>query len=292
MSWKSLPVISVSVGLFLSGGVAGASDIGYPSLDPAQYYESLRVGTFNSPSYTFTGLAPGLFTAACVPGDVLETRACATLDFESQPVMSLTASITAYPFDPTLQTKFSNYTQITAEVAYFYEVHGPPSTTPIPIVLNTYVEFLSSVGTNRSYSIQGTAQTRLDGVSASGFLVATSAVSDSTRPPAATQLFTYAFPNTQYDIALIANNLTTYNNGTPGYDPAISASVFIDPVLSFAPGFDSTGYAITFSDGIGNGATPAVPEPATFGMFAGGLFLVWGCRLRGKGRHASGQFPA
>ncbi len=58
--------------------------------------------------------------------------------------------------------------------------------------------------------------------------------------------------------------------------PAPSVFVFTvtalaDPVIRFAPGFDSTGYSLAFSPGIGN--TSPVPEPATSGLLALGLGL-------------------
>jgi len=43
-----------------------------------------------------------------------------------------------------------------------------------------------------------------------------------------------------------------------------------DPTISFAPGFDATGYTLELSPGVGNGA-PGVPEPATWAMMLMGF---------------------
>jgi hypothetical protein len=258
----------------------------YPPLDPTQYYESLRVGSFNNPSYTFTGFGPGSFTAPCGPNSA---QSCASVIFGSQPAMSLAASVTAYPNDPNL----SGLSQVTTETAYFFEIHGPSGSTPIPLVLDTFDSFTFSVGSNPSYSVQGAAETRLDGVNSAGVATSTYAVSDMNHPPASTRLYTYALPNTQYDIALIINNLSVYNNGRFGIDSSITASALVDPVLSFAPGFDSTGFTMSFSDGVSNGgATSSAPEPATFAMLAGGLLALWGRRLPELLRRAGRQFSA
>jgi hypothetical protein len=57
------------------------------------------------------------------------------------------------------------------------------------------------------------------------------------------------------------------------------AEVTIDPVISFGPGFDSTGFSIVESSGIGNVAS-TVPEPATWTLLSI-VALGWGCsRMR------------
>jgi hypothetical protein len=63
-----------------------------------------------------------------------------------------------------------------------------------------------------------------------------------------------------------------------------SAEATVDPVISFAPGFDSTGFSIALSPGIGNEAS-TVPEPATW-MLLSTAALAWlsGHRLRRRTR--------
>jgi hypothetical protein len=63
-----------------------------------------------------------------------------------------------------------------------------------------------------------------------------------------------------------------------------------DPVISFAPGFDSTGFSLEFSPGVGNSFSSDTPEPSTlvlssivFGMWG----IVWACRQRRRTRAAA-----
>jgi len=60
--------------------------------------------------------------------------------------------------------------------------------------------------------------------------------------------------------------------------------VNVDPVISFAPGFDSTGYSIALSPGVGNEAS-TVPEPATWVLLStAALAWLFGHRLRRRTR--------
>ncbi|HXS96593.1 MAG TPA: hypothetical protein VN736_18450 [Candidatus Limnocylindrales bacterium] len=141
---------------------------------------------------------------------------CATVTLSNQPDMSVTSGVTAYPQDPSNQTHLSSYSQLTGEIAYFYEVVGPANSAPVPLVLNTYVSFLVDLGVDRSYSIQGAAETRLDGITPGGATNPVYAISDSTRAQHNQLLTNYARANTEYDIALIASGLTAYNKRDAG----------------------------------------------------------------------------
>ena len=83
--------------------------------------------------------------------------------------------------------------------------------------------------------------------------------------------------NTVYSIFLDANAFVQSTNQPFSTS---SAEATLDPVISFGPGFDSTGFSIALSPGIGNEGS-AVPEPSTW-MFLSiaTLALVSGHRLR------------
>ena len=56
------------------------------------------------------------------------------------------------------------------------------------------------------------------------------------------------------------------------------AEAYVDPYITFDPSFNSTGYSLSFSDGISNLAT--TPEPSAIVPSACGLLLVWIVRRR------------
>lgn len=83
--------------------------------------------------------------------------------------------------------------------------------------------------------------------------------------------------NTMYSIFLDANASVQATNQPFSTS---SAEATLDPVISFGPGFDATGYSIAVSPGIGNEASP-VPEPATWMFLSTAILaLVSGHRLR------------
>ncbi len=84
--------------------------------------------------------------------------------------------------------------------------------------------------------------------------------------------------NTVYSIFLDANASVQATNQPFSTS---SAEATLDPVISFGPGFDSTGYSIALSPGIGND-TSTVPEPATW-LLVSAAALGMGCgrKLRG-----------
>jgi hypothetical protein len=77
-------------------------------------------------------------------------------------------------------------------------------------------------------------------------------------------------------------------------NPKAEGFVIADPVITFAPGFDSTGFSLEFSPGVGNDPDPGpgsgTPEPSTlvlssivFGVWG----LVWAYRQRQRTRAAA-----
>jgi len=90
--------------------------------------------------------------------------------------------------------------------------------------------------------------------------------------------------NTAYSIFLDANASVQATNQPFSTSYAEST---LDPVISFGTGFDSTGYSIAVSPGIGNEAS-TVPEPATWILLSTAtLALISGHRLR---RMTKGSF--
>jgi hypothetical protein len=78
--------------------------------------------------------------------------------------------------------------------------------------------------------------------------------------------------NTEYSIFLDASAVVQATNQP--FSTSL-AEVTLDPVISFGPGFDSTGYSTAESPGIGNQAS-TVPERATW-MLLSTAALGWGC---------------
>jgi hypothetical protein len=66
--------------------------------------------------------------------------------------------------------------------------------------------------------------------------------------------------------------------GTPG-----TAMIIIDPVLTFGPGFDSTGYSLVFSPGVANGVANA-PEPSAATLLLPGSAALLFRRQSFRGR--------
>ncbi len=80
-----------------------------------------------------------------------------------------------------------------------------------------------------------------------------------------------------YEVLVDANATVTQNQSPQ----PVSASATTDPVIEFAPGFDSTGYTLEFSPGIGDS-----PEPASLTLLGIGSLgvLAYGWRRRRRRR--------
>lgn len=64
-----------------------------------------------------------------------------------------------------------------------------------------------------------------------------------------------------------------------------TAEAYVDPYITFDPGFDATGYSLAFSDGISNDSP--TPEPSTIVLSGFGLVAAWVARRR----FGSRRFP-
>jgi hypothetical protein len=96
-------------------------------------------------------------------------------------------------------------------------------------------------------------------------------------------------PSSQYGVPFEARANTVYSifldaavflQATNQPFSTSSAEATLDPVISFGPGFDSTGFSIVESAGIGNEESP-VPEPSTSILLSAAV-LGLGCARRRK----------
>jgi hypothetical protein len=67
--------------------------------------------------------------------------------------------------------------------------------------------------------------------------------------------------------------------------PDVHLEAFVDPVITFAPGFDPAGFTLEFSPGVGDAFPSVVPEPASLTLC--GLALAAGLACRGWRRWKS-----
>jgi hypothetical protein len=238
----------------------------------------------NSNSYQFTGSALGSFQAPC--SAAAGAPVCALINLTTTPDASVSASLSAYN---------GQTSSLIAEVAYYYEIVIPgspaqsntPGNTLIPLVVSGYASFTDSIGPRTSIGGQqlNFASITVAGQTASGGTVGTTASSSATVGPSPFQVQVNAFSYTPNAVSLKTFE-TIVNNGddVPG-----TVTAFVDPIVSFAPGFDSTGYSIVVSSGIANGAPlTAAPEPASFTLAA---FALVGVVLLGR-RKRSLRLPA
>jgi hypothetical protein len=268
MEFKLWPIGSAAIFVCLTlAPIAKADMVILP--DP-QYFESFSIGVpfRNSTSYQFTGRSLGSFVAPCFPEPGL---VCGQVDLRTTPDASVSASVSAYA---------GQLNSVEAEVAYYYKIVTPgfiPSSIPgdilIPLVVSGFASFTSSLGPNTSIGgqLQNFVGITVAGQGAHGGTVAVSGGSNATVGPNSFLLNVNAFAYVQNAISLKAFG-TVFNNGdaTPG-----TVTEFVDPVISFAPGFDSTGYAIEVSPGVANGVAAAgVPEPGTRPLAALALAVI------------------
>ena len=83
-------------------------------------------------------------------------------------------------------------------------------------------------------------------------------------------------PNQVYYVTMQAGGAAT--SGILG--GTASFSTYVDPIFTIDPAFqDASSYSLVFSDGIGNSAVSAVPEPSTLGNDDPWLPRSWLCRI-------------
>ncbi len=180
---------------------------------------------------------------------------------------------------------------VSAEIFYYFEIVGPSDGIPVPISVaatvgyseagakltgtpSTFFNVFASVTVLPSYDPSALVHggTSLGVGCETGFTCTVTSLSGTL----SANIISGAVNAMQVSaFGAIDNSLVNANT---------SVSAIADPVISFAPGFDATGYSIILSEGIGN--SPAVPEPATLALLltgAGAAGLVRRRRARLQG---------
>ncbi|MFO0690102.1 MAG: PEP-CTERM sorting domain-containing protein [Myxococcota bacterium] len=186
---------------------------------------------------------------------------------------------------------------------YFFRVEGPIDGTPVPIEIDGTVEIdakdvwfyrlvtweafagITAVAFDSPFSPDSSFVSNQSAWVTCSPDSATSLGPQSQAPPLASCAATHQQQqvNLQLHSLTGADNLVTLNAWAYNFYSDLSSldSRITGPIIRFAPGFDSTGYRIVLSDGVGNGSV--VPEPGTAILFGGGLMILAG-RRRADGR--------
>jgi hypothetical protein len=163
-----------------------------------------------------------------------------------------------------------------ALLTYAMEIVGPSGLVPVVIDVSGFASGFSDAG--GSFAVE-TRWNLFDG--------SVALAGDDIRSGQLSGSFSQGF-NRTIDLMLASNQLYTVFMLA---DAAAAASIegsqataraFIDPIFSFGAGVDPQ-YAFAFSDGIGNTAPTAVPEPGTLALTSTSL-LVAGCWCRRRAR--------
>jgi len=228
----------------------------------------------------------GLRALYCDPTATLPVDFCASLAYQTTPQPAFTAALKAYPRDLDGISHNATFSRASGEMVYFFAVVGPLGGPPIPLTISTFWQADYTPTTTLAFgapqpgsSFTYSAGIRVDAVNRSGV---PQSVTQDIGPgfiPGNHSFNVFAMEGTQYDIALILAPTTLTNFGIiqAGDIGIASAQLLVDPIISFAPGFDSTGYSIVVSDGVSNGVADA-PEPSTGALIGGALALLLAMR--------------
>jgi hypothetical protein len=152
-----------------------------------------------------------------------------------------------------------------SQLVYSFVIEGPSTGIPVEVLVDASVGWTVSgnVVNGQASSVWGAfAAVSVD--NAANLVSACGESTSCTDNGSSTTL--HAFTNTGdlntifVHVSASASNFFVQGNTT-------TVTVFADPVVHFANGFDSTGFSILLSPGIGNGAS-GVPEPGSFWMLA------------------------
>ncbi len=172
-----------------------------------------------------------------------------------------------------------------AAVRYWVQVDGPTPRAFVPLVMENTVNWFD-VGLTSTTHFLAEALVEVGappGVPLdikNGFLFQ----SGSTLPSGGGSSTTVVPIDAQTGVPFEVSIAATAEMYLPFGGPNTVFTAQADPVISFAPSFDSAGYTLEFSPGIGNGSAPAAPEPSTLVLSSIPLGIVGAIRAYRQGR--------
>jgi hypothetical protein len=178
-------------------------------------------------------------------------------------------------FSATISINGSGQILSYANSEYWFEVLGPNGVS-VPIVINGSGSVSQSTTTPNSVSLFFGAPT--------GTIQLGTACGGSNCGSVQNSSFVVSAPetiltNTQYNIQ---TSLFVVAQASFGTDAQFAS---IDPLITFAPNFDATGFSIELSAGVGN-SPGAVPEPSTWAMMLLGFVGIGFMAYRSKNKLA------
>lgn len=207
------------------------------------------------------------------PGDT-----CAAVGYNTLPAPSLFTFVAAPPGtkalcnipDPSCDAGYES--QVSGTLDYYYAITGGATESPVPVQLSGQLSFdfegsLNGAPIPYSPAI-GPAQVHVIFQGRNGTESVASLFANGAK---GFTLNVEAVPGTPYLIELFAGADIDNPEGAFHNASTFTLTMSIDPVVQFAPGFDSTGYGIQLSPGLGNSTAP---EPATAGALPAAFALL------------------
>lgn len=248
---------SCAVAFITSPAFASVANIPLP---PTEY--EVRVG--------------GMRTDTDTPGNYSSAHATATTQANPMPALTTTVSV------GNAQDEGNIY------MRYHYVINGPENVL-VPVSLSGLIRLTAQAGNTAQANSGGQAD--LPTPFTSDF--ASLQIGRGGSNYGAITEMTFNLHGTTYTNGVNSIILRAFSGARGSRDDGGSGSAYVDPVLSIDPSFfathDRSLYSLSFSNGIVNGLTGAVPEPATWAMLILGFGVVGGALRR---RRSTGAMPA